>query len=124
MIDDVDMYDSDVGQFDRIVPSVGPNTGPGMPERLRVWLRARNSTVVVTTPTPHATGFSGQEIPTAWMRAADVVIRIERPDWDDSSEAGVARLTVVRNRHGPTMSITVAMLFHSSTFATIEQTGA
>lgn len=86
VIDDVDMYDADVGQFDRIVPSADPDTGLGMPERLWVWLRAGNSTVVVTRPTPHATGLAGQEIPTAWMRAADVVVRIERPDWVESSD--------------------------------------
>lgn len=117
------MYDSDVGQFDRIVRRRIRIPVLVCPSDCGLWLRARNSTVVVTRPTPHCTGLRGEDIPAAWMRAADVVIRIERPDWDDSSEAGVARLTVVRNRHGPTMSITVAMLFHSATFATLDQTG-
>lgn len=112
VVDDIDAYDHHDGR--------GPDdptgyraTASALPEYLRDRAIDPGVPIVVTRPTAYAPDASGREVSDPWLRAADVVVRIDRRTFTHPSPTVVddatARLTILRNRFGPQATIEVAI---------------
>lgn len=80
------------------------------------WAYQQGASVLVTLPTRQAADPSGAEIPDGWLRAADVVLRLDPIHWRGPRFFGEACLDLVRHRHGETRRIGLATRFDQGLF--------